>query len=227
MKTPLEKARDSPDSTKARTLKVARRLFGEYGFHGTTTRMIAQEAGVDISTLYYHWGEKADLYEAVALDIHEDLRVQLWHVEQLVHGRTLAERLAIAIDEMTDYLLEHPEVSNLVLLRYFAKTRAEPITDLRVPSFVSNIARAMNLAARDQPVSPEARMQVLAIMNGIYNFISGQEFFQSIVGVERERYVALTKETLKFIFIPAFAGSEPKAAPRSGAAPKAPKTKSR
>jgi len=208
MKSRLEKARDAPGSTKARTLKKARQLFGEYGFHGSTTRMIALEAGVDISTLYYHWGEKADLYEAVVLDINDDLREQLRHVEQLVRGRTLAERLGIAIDEMTDYLLAHPEVSNLVLLRYFAKTRAEPITDLRVPSFVSTIARAMKLADKDKPVSPEARMQVLAIMNGIYNFISGQEFFRSIVGVERDRYVALIKETLKFIFIPAFAGKE-------------------
>jgi AcrR family transcriptional regulator len=37
---------------------VARKIFGEYGFHGTTTRMIAQEVGIDISTLHYHWGEK-------------------------------------------------------------------------------------------------------------------------------------------------------------------------
>jgi TetR/AcrR family transcriptional regulator, regulator of cefoperazone and chloramphenicol sensitivity len=212
MKTPLEKARATPNSTKARTLKEARRLFGEYGFHGTTTRMIAQSSGVDISTLYYHWGDKADLYEAVVLDINEDLRQQLRHVEERVAGRTLAERLDIAIDEMTDYLLVHPEVSNLVLLRYFAKTRAEPITDLRVPSFISSIARAMKLADRDGPVSPEARMQVLAIMNGIYNFISGQEFFESIVGVDRDRYVALTKETLKFIFIPAFAAGAQKEA---------------
>ncbi len=211
MRTPLEKARHSPDSTKARTLRVAREIFGQYGFHGTTTRMIASEAGVDISTLYYHWGDKTDLYEAVVLDINEDLRQQLWRVEELVRGRTLAERLEMAIDQMTDYLLDHPEVSNLVLLRYFAKTRSEPICDLRVPSFVSNIARAMKLAERKGPVSAEARMQVLAIMNAIYNFISGQEFFQSIVGVDRERYVALVKSTLKFIFVPAFASDPPAA----------------
>ncbi|MFH2007762.1 MAG: TetR/AcrR family transcriptional regulator [bacterium] len=210
MRTPLDKARNAPDSTKARTLKSARRLFGEYGFHGTTTRMIAQEGGVDISTLYYHWGEKADLYEAVVLDINDDLRAQLQRVEELVKGCTLAERLGIAIDEMTDYLFDHPEVSNLVLLRYFAKTRHEPTSDLRVPGFISNIARAMKLAGRDQEVSPEARMQVLAIMNAIYNFISGQEFFRPLVGVTQERYIALTKETLKFIFVPAFAGDERK-----------------
>ncbi|MBW1801886.1 MAG: helix-turn-helix transcriptional regulator, partial [Deltaproteobacteria bacterium] len=35
---------------KGRILSAARRIFGEYGFHGATTRMIAQEVGIDIST---------------------------------------------------------------------------------------------------------------------------------------------------------------------------------
>ena len=65
MPTPWEKARMEPDSMKARILAAARRIFGCYGYHGTTTRIIAREVGIDISTLYYHWGEKADLYEAV------------------------------------------------------------------------------------------------------------------------------------------------------------------
>ncbi|MCP4373087.1 MAG: helix-turn-helix transcriptional regulator, partial [Deltaproteobacteria bacterium] len=47
---------------KAKILISARKLFGQYGFHGTTTRMIASDVGIDISTLYYHWGEKGDLY---------------------------------------------------------------------------------------------------------------------------------------------------------------------
>ena len=62
MTTPLEKARKDPGSMKAKILKVARRVFGEYGFQGTTTRKIAQEVGIDISTLNNHWGDKADLY---------------------------------------------------------------------------------------------------------------------------------------------------------------------
>lgn len=188
----------------AKTLAVARRVFGDYGFHGTTTRMIAQEAGVDVATLYYHWGEKQELYEAVVTDITEDLRQQLRRVEQEIHGRPLSERMARSIDAMTDYLFAHPEVSNLVLLRYFAKTRSEPVSDLRVPSFVKDIASSMRLAGPGDAVSPEARMQVLAIMNAIYNFVSGREFFQPIVEVEPEAYVALVKTTLKFLFIPAF-----------------------
>jgi hypothetical protein len=42
-------------------LTAARRLFGEYGDHGVTPRMIAKDVGIDISTLYCHWGKAGSL----------------------------------------------------------------------------------------------------------------------------------------------------------------------
>ncbi|MBU2488137.1 MAG: TetR/AcrR family transcriptional regulator [Proteobacteria bacterium] len=189
---------------KGRILEAARRIFGEYGFHGTTTRMIAQEVGIDISTLYYHWGEKRDLYEAVVLDIYEDLRRKLIDVERLVHGKPLTHRMDLAIDEMTDYLFENPEISNLILFRYFAKTRHASPLDFRVPEFMGNIAHSMGLVADKKQMPPDARMKMLAVMNAIHNFVSGQHFFLAMLDMDREEYLARVKETLKFVLIPAF-----------------------
>jgi TetR/AcrR family transcriptional regulator, regulator of cefoperazone and chloramphenicol sensitivity len=204
MTTPLEKARKDPESMKARILDVARRIFGEYGFHGTTTRMIAQEVGIDISTLHYHWGGKKDLYESVIVDINKDLRQELVEVEKVIHGLPLRKRLAISIDMTTDYLFEHPEVSNLILFRYFGKTRPSGNFDSLIPEFTADIARSMGLAQDKKNVPPETEMKVLAVMNAIHNFVSGENFFRPMVKVERKRYIALVKETLKFILIPAF-----------------------
>jgi AcrR family transcriptional regulator len=205
METTLQKARKSPESMKARILNAARRIFGEYGFHGTTTRMIAKEVGIDISTLHYHWGEKKDLFAAVVIDINADLRLKLIEVEQMIHGRPLSDRLAVSIDVMTDYLFEHPEVSNLVLMRYLNKTRDDVLVDIKVPEFTCEIARSMGLAADKKNVSADAKMKVLAVMNSIHSFISGENFFRSILKTDKEAYVALVKETLKFIHVPAFA----------------------
>jgi AcrR family transcriptional regulator len=207
MATPLEKARKDPGSMKAKILKKARRIFGEYGFHGTTTRMIAQEVGIDISTLHYHWGDKADLYEAVILDMSEDLRQQLIEVEEVIHGQPLERRMNIAIDMMTDYLFKRPEISNLILFRYFRKTRNETGFDFPVPEFISDIARSMDLCRDKKNVPARAQMQVLAIMNAIHNFISGENFFRPMLKLKRAAYIAMVKETLKFILIPAFTES--------------------
>jgi TetR/AcrR family transcriptional regulator, regulator of cefoperazone and chloramphenicol sensitivity len=204
METRLEKARKDPESMKARILAASRRIFGDYGFHGATTRMIAQDVGIDISTLHYHWGEKKDLYESVILDINKDLGQSLIDVENMIHGRPLAERMAIAIDVMTDYLFAHPEVSNLILFRYFGKTRHESGLDFKVPEFTSDIARSMGLVKDTKLVSPLAMMEVLTVMNAIHNFISGENFFRPMTGLERGDYIHTAKETLKFILIPAF-----------------------
>ena len=202
MVTPLEKAHKDPESMKGRILLVACRFFGEYGYHGTTTRMIAKAVNIDISTLHYHWGDKKDLYEAVIIDINKDLGQKLTEVEKLIHGLPLAERMAISIDTMTDYLFARPEISNLVLFRYFGKTRDN--FDLKVPEFTADIARSMGLTKDRQSISPRVRMEVLVVMNAIHNFISGENFFRPIVGLERNEYIATAKETLKFVLIPSF-----------------------
>jgi len=218
MESPLEKARRDPESMKARILACARRVFGEYGFHGTTTRMIAQEVGIDISTLHYHWGEKKDLYEAVILDINKDLGQNLKDVEKIIHGRPLADRMAIAIDMMTDYLFDHPEISNLILFRHYGKTRHEASLDFNVPEFTGDIARSMHLTADARNVPPRAMIEVLAVMNGIHSFVSGENAFRTMINVDKGDYIQLVKDALKFILIPAFAERDKKqAADRLGA----------
>lgn len=54
-----------PDSTKARILAAAEAVFAERGFDGASTREIAGRAGVNISSLHYHWDSKETLYVAV------------------------------------------------------------------------------------------------------------------------------------------------------------------
>ena len=204
MTSRLEKARQDPESMKGRILDAARRLFGDYGFSGVTTRMIAKEVGIDISTLYYHWGEKKDLYEAVITDLSEQIRAKLRHIEQLVRGKPLAHRLEVAIDVMCDYLFTHPEASNLILFSYLGKSRAVTDIDMRVQEHIANIAVAMGLALDTAHVPARANARVLAVWNSVMNFASGENFFRPMLDVDHREYIAVVKETLKFILIPAF-----------------------
>jgi hypothetical protein len=66
----------------------------------------------------------------------------------------------------------------------------------------------MNLCDTKKNVPVEVRMQVLAMMNAIHSFISGENFFRPILRLQRQPYVEKVKETLKFILIPAFTGKE-------------------
>jgi AcrR family transcriptional regulator len=204
MPSRLEKARQDPYSMKAKILASARRIFGEYGYSETTTRRIAKDVGIDISTLYYHWGEKQDLYEAVLQDVSDEIKSRLNEVEKKVSGKTLKSRLEIAIDLMCDYLFSHPEVSNLILFGYFSKTRHGVTMDIQIPEHISNIAVAMELAADKKTVSIASKARILAVWNTVLNFISGENFFRPMLKTSRENYIKVVKETLKFILVPAF-----------------------
>ena len=204
MPSTLEKARQNPDSNKARILAAARQLFGEYGFQGTTTRMIAKHVGIDISTLYYHWGEKADLYEAVITDLNDGIETQFTIIEKMAGGKSLADRLDIAIEIMCDYLHQAPEVSNLLLLGYFSKSRTDVSLDEKVAGHITNIAIAMGLALDKTHVTPQAKAQIMTLWNAVLSFISGESFFRPILGVDQSEYLGVVKQTLKGLLIPAF-----------------------
>ena len=204
MPSALEKARQDPNSMKARILATARSVFGEYGYSETTTREIAKNVGIDISTLYYHWGEKQDLYEAVLQDVSEEIQSRLNQVEKTVSGKPLKDRLEVSIDMMCDYLFSHPEVSNLILFGYFSKTRHGVTMDIKIPQYISNIAIAMELAGDKKTVTVENKARILAVWNTVLNFISGEDFFRPMLKTNHENYVNVVKETLKFILVPAF-----------------------
>jgi AcrR family transcriptional regulator len=50
---------------KEMILDVAEKLFAEHGYDGTSTRMLAKEAGINIAMLSYYFGSKDKLFGAL------------------------------------------------------------------------------------------------------------------------------------------------------------------
>src|SRR5204863_8621227 len=69
-------ARMAGEERRLQILKVAMRLFSQRGFRGTTTKEIAQAAGVSEAMVFRHFATKKELYSAI-LDhkacLHDDL----------------------------------------------------------------------------------------------------------------------------------------------------------
>lgn len=62
---PAPRKRMSRDERRRQLLDVAIGLFSQHGFAGTTTRAIAQAAGVTEAVIFQHFATKDDLYRAV------------------------------------------------------------------------------------------------------------------------------------------------------------------
>lgn len=66
--------RGEQDQTETKLLMAGMRLFGERGFKGTTTRMIAEEAGSNIGSIAYYFGNKKNLYLAIVHHIAQRMQ---------------------------------------------------------------------------------------------------------------------------------------------------------
>ena len=58
-------------STKKKLLRAGIKLFAEYGYAATSTRMIATEAGVNLSAISFHFTNKECLYVACLEYVHK------------------------------------------------------------------------------------------------------------------------------------------------------------
>lgn len=63
--------------TRSELIAVARRLFAERGFAGSSTEEIVLQAGVTRGALYYHFRNKEDLFRAVYAAVQEDVVEQV------------------------------------------------------------------------------------------------------------------------------------------------------
>jgi AcrR family transcriptional regulator len=63
--------------TKKKIIEAASYLFGVKGFDGTSTREIGKMAGVNISSLNYHFKSKQNLMEEVAFFACDEFKIKL------------------------------------------------------------------------------------------------------------------------------------------------------
>lgn len=65
----IEQRNTGESVLSTRIVEAAKNLFMEHGFKGTTTKMIAEEAGVNEATLFRHFKNKEGIFLAISKDI--------------------------------------------------------------------------------------------------------------------------------------------------------------
>lgn len=125
-----------PRGEQSRTaiLEAAHDLFIQQGYHGTSMRQIAKNAGIALGGLYNHFASKEQVFEAVFLTYHPYHQVmpllqqaQGDTVEALVHDA--AERLVQVVSDRPDFLnlmfIELVEFKSLHAQQLFAQLMPE------------------------------------------------------------------------------------------------------
>jgi AcrR family transcriptional regulator len=147
-------------ATRAKLLKVARRLFAKHGYSGVGTEEVVKRAGVTRGALYHQFEGKKDLFRAVFEQIEEELFQKV--VARAGTQTDPVEELKVGARYWLELCLE-PEVQRIVLLDAPAVLGWEEWREVGgrwgIDLVEAGLAGAMDLGAIErQPVSPLAHV---------------------------------------------------------------------
>ena len=98
----------SSSDTRENLLRLAARSFGTYGYSATTMRNIADAAGIEAASIYYHFKSKEELVDAVMVDGGKNIIGELHaHLDQLPAGAGADVRLRAAVIGLMKAEIKH------------------------------------------------------------------------------------------------------------------------
>lgn len=129
-------------------LEGAIRLFGAYGFHGVTTRQLAQDAGVVEGSIYLCFASKDNLYREAVDAVLKRLADSLGRFLVALHAgspgvRDRKEQLTVAVQSLYSSL--SPSATRLVQQVLMADKKRYKETRNSLDSIVNVIANTLEL----------------------------------------------------------------------------------
>lgn len=178
---------DRGDVTREKLLLAAIDVFGRYGFDGTTTRALADAAGVNLQAIPYYFSGKEGLYIAAAEHIaglvvahvaerRDRVRARLASAEQAGRPLDAAEARALLGDilqTMTTLFVSHEAES---WARFVLREQMEPTEAFtRIYGSVMRpvlevIGKLMAILLDEDAASEHVRLRTLALVGSVLMF---------------------------------------------------------
>lgn len=147
---------NSGEMTRQAILEASYRLFTEQGYHGTSMRAIAAQAGITVGSIYNHFADKEQIIQAVILKYHPIIRV-LPHLRE-VEGTSAEELIRDAAYRLVREVETTPGVLNLVFVELI-DLRGKHFPELaqamypQVQRFVDKVYEAGGIAKQHDPLT--------------------------------------------------------------------------
>jgi TetR/AcrR family transcriptional regulator len=106
---PPVRHRTSGLQTRAEIVAAAERHFAERGFEAARLDDIAADVGIRRAAIFYHFGDKDELYDAVLDEVFGGA------LATMPNRGTAAERLEASLLGWIDYVAQRPTVARLIL----------------------------------------------------------------------------------------------------------------
>jgi len=105
-------------NTRHQVLHAALKKFADCGYEGTSVQDIVEAAQVTKPTLYYYFGNKAELYQALVDYAHDERRRLMQAAAE--RGETLADKLVEILAAVFDFLQNNRDLMRIAFATAFA-----------------------------------------------------------------------------------------------------------
>lgn len=104
--------------TTDRIIEAASKLFSRQGYHGTSTRQIAQLAGVGENTLFRQFDHKEEIFWSTLRFHSSGLKLRRDLVEELAQGGAPEIVLPKLLDLLSDTVTYKPELLRMIAIAF-------------------------------------------------------------------------------------------------------------
>jgi AcrR family transcriptional regulator len=183
------------ESTEQKIKDAAQKVFVRQGYAGTTTREIADEAGINNALLNYYFRSKEKLFDIV---MQEQVATLFGKIYPIVNNEatTLEQKIGAIIDYYTEVLLAQPGLMLFVLSEMH--NQPERIAN----HMEANQGMMHSVIARQfKEVKPDVHpMQLIMTVMGMVLFpFMGRGVFQRTSGLEDKAFENILKERKKIL----------------------------
>ena len=136
-------------AVRARIIESAIRVFAEKGYHGATIADVVRDSGMSVGAIYTYFKGKDELFLATCDITAGESLGELG--TRIVRGRSVAEKLAIAIGFFLDALdraAGEPDMASMLVMQW-SRAEAEPAIRASLTRRRDQIATAGELLIRE------------------------------------------------------------------------------
>ncbi len=167
--------RTSVEDTRGRIFAAAREIFALKGPHGTTTREIADRAGVNEATLFRHFGNKSALLEAMKEYFCQSAQARLDVLFAGLSGDLESDLQSIAT-WMVEGMSANKDLIRVSLLEEVANPGA-PQAPFRTPILVrEHLTRFLQKHVMSGELQGEAEILARFFMGMFFSYIMARAF---------------------------------------------------
>jgi len=158
-------------TTRQQVLQAALKKFADCGYEGASVQDIVEAAKVTKPTLYYYFGNKKELYQAL-VDYAHDERLRLMEAAA-ERGRTLADKLVEILAALFEFLQNNRELMRIAFATAFAAPGELPAEVCYLDKCARNFEFIHHLIRRGQAAGElDRRFDSKELAFGIYGHLN-------------------------------------------------------